>query len=331
VIGGDVVPGSRAWLAGVAAWCAVVLPWGLAFLWRVGLETACGTFRREVLERYFAEDAPHGAPAWYYLGVVAIGFFPWAATLVLGVARAWKRRRDPAARTAAYAAAGLVVGLAFFTIGRGKLPSYVLPLAPLAAIVVAWEIGQEIADPPGRRRGQFLAATSLGIVALALALEAIGGVGNEFHAAVAAGAVVLGTGTAAAFVGIRRRRAREVHLAVAASALLFTAVAAALAFPVVGAGRSTASLIREVPELRSGRPVIAFEKQLPSLCFYLDTVPEWRGVAQVAERISKGDRPLVVVHQKDLSLLPPDARDAMRGVGSSGRYLVFEPRVSGPQ
>jgi hypothetical protein len=47
-------------------------------------------------------------------------------------------------------------------------------------------------------------------------------------------------------------------------------------------------------------------------------------VAEVAERMVKPDRPLLVVDRVDLPLLPREAREKMRAVGSSGRYRVFE-------
>jgi 4-amino-4-deoxy-L-arabinose transferase-like glycosyltransferase len=326
-VGAEVLPRTRAWLLGGAAWCVVVLPWGLAFIRRLGLATAAGTLRHEALERYFAEDTPHGAPFWFYLAVAAAGFFPWAATLTLGAARALGRRRDPGARTAAYASAGLIAGLVFFSIGRGKLPSYVLPLAPLAAVVVAWEIGQEIAEPRNRRVGPFLAAASAGIGALALGAVAAAGIRPEFRVAIVAGAAILGAEAVASVAGLARGRPREVHAAVAAAGLLFVAVSAATAFPVVGRERSAAALTTAVPILRSGRTVVTVEKQIPSLCFYLDAVPEWRGAAEVADRVLRPDRPLLVVDQVDLPLLPPEARERMDEVGRSGRYRVYAPRA----
>ena len=325
-VGGEVVPPVRAWLLGAAAWCAVVLPWGLAFVRRVGIADTAGLIRREALERYFSDDTLHGKPFWFYLAVGAVGLFPWGATLVLGVVRALRKRRDPAARTAAYAAAGLVVCLAFFSIGRGKLPSYVLPLAPLAAIVIAWEIGQETAAARGRRAGPLLAAASLAIGAAALAGAALTGVRPEFRAAIATGSAILGAGALAAIAGLARGRPREVHAAVAAAGLAFATVCSAIALPVLGRERSAAGLVRDVPALSSGRPVVTFEKHLPTLTFYLDRVLEWRGVAEVAERVARPDHLLLVVDQEDLPLLPPETRGMIEEVGHSGRYRVFAPK-----
>lgn len=326
----DVLPGWRACLLGAAAWCAAVLPWGLAFVQRLGAGTVQESLRREVLERYFAEGAHHAAAPWYYLAVAAVGFFPWAATLVIGSVRALGRRRDPAARTAAFAAAGWLAGLVFFSIGRGKLPSYVLPLAPLAAVVVAWEIGQEIADPRGRRRGQLLAAGTLAFGTAALGLAAIAGLRPEFRGAIAAGAVILAAGTVGAVAGLVRGRPREVHAAVAVAGLLFSAVCSATAFPTLGRERSAATLCREVAVLSSGRPLVTVEKQVPSLCFYLDRAPEWIGADMVAERASRSDRPVLVIDQVDLPRLPAGALTIIEEVGRAGRYRVFVPRTPSP-
>jgi hypothetical protein len=66
---------------------------------------------------------------------------------------------------------------------------------------------------------------------------------------------------------------------------------------------------------------------VPSLCFYLDTIPEWRGAAEVADRVLRPDRPLVVVDRVDLRLLPPEALERLEEVGRSGRYRVYAPRT----
>jgi len=328
-VGAVVVPPVRAWALGALAWCAVVLPWGLAFVRRVGAAGTAGLIRREALERYFSEGTVHGRPFWFYLLVVAVGFYPWGATLVAGVVRALSRRRDPAARTAAYAAAGLVASLLFFSIGRGKLPSYALPLAPLAAIVIAWEIGQESARERGWRTGPVLAAASLAAGAVALAVAAARGVAADYRPAMLAGAAILGLGAVSAAVGLARGRPRDALAAVAAAGIAFAAVGSAMAFPVLGRERSAAGLVRDVPELASGRPVVTFEKHLPSLTFYLDRPLEWRGAADVAERLSSPDRPLLVVDRSDLPLLPPEVRATLEEAGRSGRYVVLVSRTGG--
>ena len=152
-----------------AGWCLVVLPWGVAFIRRVGVDAVLSTLRVEAAERYF-DGTVHVEPAWFYAPVMLVGFLPWAAPLVVAIGRVVAGYRDPATRMPRYAAAGLLVGLLFFSMGQGKLPSYILPLAPLAALLVAWELGQELRRPGARILGSSLLAATLGAFAVAFGI-----------------------------------------------------------------------------------------------------------------------------------------------------------------
>lgn len=329
--GRDPLPSARAAAAGALAWCAVVLPWGLAFASRLGWDTAAELARTELLHRYFEESAQHAEPAWYYLLVAAVGLAPWAATLAIGAGRALVRRRDPSARTAAYAAAAFLAGLAFLSIGRGKLPSYILPLAPLAAVVVAWEIGVEIEERGRRRLAPAAMAVSLAVAAAVLLavprFVARPGVG----VVAGGGSAIFGAAAVAAAFGAARGRVRLVHGAGAAAGIVFACVAVAGIFPVLGRERSAYVLVEGTPELHEGRPVVVVEKRIPSLCFYLDRVPEWVGTADLGAALARRDRPLFVVDAIDLPGIPAAVRDGLREVAQRGRYRVLEPRLDAPR
>src|SRR5678816_4129261 len=95
-------------------------------------------------------------------------------------------------------------------------------------------------------------------------------------------------------------------------------------FPSVAEERSCRRLVEEVRALRSDRPVVRVDVRAPSLTFYLDRVPELIDVGQVPERLSRGDRPLLLVTEKD--------RRAVEGLGvplrmlrKVGRWYVYAP------
>ena len=119
--GREILPRLRTTAQALAGWCLIVLPWGLSFLRRVGATEVLATLRVETAERYFA-GTTHVEPAWFYLPIVVVGFLPWAAPLFVALGRLVVGYRDPATRTARYAAAGLVLGLVFFSFGKSKLP-----------------------------------------------------------------------------------------------------------------------------------------------------------------------------------------------------------------
>jgi hypothetical protein len=83
-----------------------------------------------------------GGTVLFYVPVLLVGFFPWSAFLPGAVAGALRGARARARESRAGAAAvlgatWLLAGLALFSLVQTRLPHYVLPLLPFAALVVA--------------------------------------------------------------------------------------------------------------------------------------------------------------------------------------------------
>jgi 4-amino-4-deoxy-L-arabinose transferase-like glycosyltransferase len=296
----------------------------LVFLRRVGGDATLGTLGHEVLSRFF-EGTDHTEPAWYYAGVMLVGFVPWIAPLCAGMVRILGNRRDPASRTGLYAGAGLLVGLLFFSLSRGKLPNYILPLAPLVAIVVTWELGREL-DAPGERRlgPALLSGTLAGFGILLVFLW-----GMDLPPAARTTAMVGAIGYLGGFLcsipGVLSHRPRWVYGWAGASSATFLLTAALLFHPAHAEGRSARPLLEAVPRLNSGRPVVVVEMELPSLTYYLDRVPEKIHAGAVQKRIDRGDGPLLILDLADLPLLGSTANRRLVEVGAHGKYRVYEP------
>lgn len=319
----DVLPSWRGLFQGVAGIAIVVLPWGLALVRRIGLDQVVQLLRTEALERYFAGTF-HIRPPWFYLPVLLVGCSPWIVPLVLGLVRAIRMRRDPAARTALYAGAGFVGGLIFFSLGRGKLPNYLLPLMPLAALVVAWEFGQQLRRTGRLFAGPALLAATPGVIGLALFALSRSGLDGLSGRVALAGAAIHATGFLACLPALARRRPREVFGLVAGTAAIFLAVAMTLLPAELARERSAARLIEVVPELRSSRPLVVVEMKVPSLSWYLDRSPEYLGHDELLERLDGTDDPLFVFADVDLPDVPAGALGRLRELGRQAKFVVFE-------
>lgn len=131
--------------AGVGVFLVIAVPWYLAveaqnrgFLWYTVVDNHILNFARQ---RVFPdEDVPLSPQE--FLGVTAIGFFPWSLMLPWALARVFRRPWDTVeARVWLLLGLWSVLVLSFFTLSPFKLPHYALPAFPAMALLVArlWE------------------------------------------------------------------------------------------------------------------------------------------------------------------------------------------------
>ncbi|QXI25749.1 lipid IV(A) 4-amino-4-deoxy-L-arabinosyltransferase [Pseudomonas vanderleydeniana] len=119
-------------LVAVLVAALVSLPWVIAVhlqepdYWRF-------FFWHEHIRRFAAEDAQHTRPWWFYLPLIVVSSLPWALLLPITLKDAWKGKGQ---RITAFLLLWLFLPLAFFSLSRGKLPTYIMPcLMPLALLM----------------------------------------------------------------------------------------------------------------------------------------------------------------------------------------------------
>lgn len=138
----EVLREMRVFLGGLLV-VAIALPWYILVIWRNGDAYINSFFGYHNLERFTGVVNNHSAPWYFYFLVVLLGFAPWSIYLPSAIARLqfWQRshwRSSPRSTHLGLFALFWFVGIfGFFTIAVTKLPSYVLPLMPAAAILVA--------------------------------------------------------------------------------------------------------------------------------------------------------------------------------------------------
>lgn len=129
-----VVRGRRLTL--IAAAAMIAAPWFLLCWLANGNAFWDDFFWKQHVARFFTPSLEHVQPFWYYIPVFLAGLFPW--TPLAGLLARRPIYNDIRVR---FLGAWLLYGLIFFSIARNKLPGYLLPLLPAAAILLAlaWE------------------------------------------------------------------------------------------------------------------------------------------------------------------------------------------------
>ena len=153
-------------VAGTLVFVFLAAPWYAAMLWIHGSRYTASA-QADTVGRFFSIIGGHGGTVVFYLPVLFFGFFPWSAFLPVALYQAlkeWREFRGPSeapARSSTapawrmggahelefFAALWLIAGFVFFSLSATRLPHYIGPLYPAAAILVASYWRRAITEP----------------------------------------------------------------------------------------------------------------------------------------------------------------------------------------
>jgi 4-amino-4-deoxy-L-arabinose transferase-like glycosyltransferase len=135
---------------------AVGAPWYILCWIRNGQVFWNEFFWKHHIARFFSTQLEHVQPIWFYVPVLLAGLFPWTPLFaLLGQRKTWD---DPRIRSLGW---WVLIGFLFFSISKGKLPGYLLPLIPAIAILLAVALNQ------AKARSWWLATCALLLTLLA--------------------------------------------------------------------------------------------------------------------------------------------------------------------
>jgi 4-amino-4-deoxy-L-arabinose transferase-like glycosyltransferase len=142
-------------IGGGLLFLAVSVPWYAGMYLLHGVEFGNTFLVQYNLGRFVTPEHVH-QPYLYYVPILLLGFLPWGFFLPVALYRTARRWRDS---NVLFLLVWFCFVLLFFTAAESKLPSYILPLFPAAAMLLsyAWE------EAGGGKRDRPFLFSSLGV------------------------------------------------------------------------------------------------------------------------------------------------------------------------
>jgi 4-amino-4-deoxy-L-arabinose transferase-like glycosyltransferase len=121
----------------------VAATWYGPVIWKHGWPFINQFFVQHHFARFLTDKYHHPAPAYYYLLIFIALTLPWSAFVIAGMVNAGKRlwprddvlRTDPRNKFRVFTIAWVLLPLIFFSLSSSKLPGYILPVFPAAALI----------------------------------------------------------------------------------------------------------------------------------------------------------------------------------------------------
>jgi 4-amino-4-deoxy-L-arabinose transferase-like glycosyltransferase len=314
---------------GVLLVAAITAPW---FLMMDARDP--GYLRYFLIEQNFGQylSSPrHPEPFYTYIPVLALGLAPWSAFLPAAL---WRLLRRPAALDPArlFFLVWLGFVFVFFSAASSKLPTYILPLFPAAALLLGdlwsplWKRGSRVA-PPRWLIGSYVGLAVVVILAVVVGLKTA--VDHPFfepdtHTQVLIAAVVpIAAALGAAGFLLWRRRYRILFGVTASAIVLILLLATAVLARNVDGYRSTKMIALEIDTLLApGEKIVSYKRLLDSALFYTDRRMTVLKRFDELERSLEEGKLCIVADRRKREL--EELRDRTRVVYRFGNKLILQ-------
>jgi 4-amino-4-deoxy-L-arabinose transferase-like glycosyltransferase len=98
-------------------------------------------FIHEHFERFLTTEHRRTGAWWFFLPMLAIGLLPWTGVFLWGLRRSWNEPVAPGSFAwMRFCLIWCAFVLVFFSVSGSKLPSYILPIFPAAALVLGVQL-----------------------------------------------------------------------------------------------------------------------------------------------------------------------------------------------
>ncbi len=357
-------------LTGTALTILIALPWYATMWWLHGAEYAASA-QANTVGRFLNPMEGHSFGLLFYIPVLLLGFFPWSGWLLFAwydAYRSWraahKTDAPPASAPALsstdklewFTAAWIFGTFVFFTLSSTRLPHYIGPLFPAAAILTALYWSRCMAEPATRGARAavhvvmwlgFLLAGAFASLPWIYDTKIAGKLVKEFPLAtqlsmgsgpyIAATILLIGMGLVGAF-GLSETRRRAALWAAGGS--LAGVVLVLMLFILPAVNRYFISPPQELAyaagvNLEPGEQLIVYASTRPSMAFYARRKVLFVGKGEeekMRAALSQPGRTMILLPESFVEKLPGDVKSYQPILKRYGYLLLAsEPMVNIPE
>ena len=308
------------------AMLAVAAPWYTAVSLRTNGEWLSGFFFIHNVGRFVAPMERHGGSVLLHPLALLVGFFPWSCFLPLAIVvtvwRVWKRADSPVSRHAlSLALAWIAVWVGGFSLSATKLPNYVLPAYPGAALLVA-AAGVAAAQRGVWAHPVWMAAGTVSLAFGGVITAAAVIVAERFGLTDAAPAALVGLVPiiGAACLWHRRHEPLRAIAVLTVTGLVYTGLAVGPAAARIAGANALPALVQEAHRHAGGHARLGtFTQITPNVVYYANGhVTAWQEPQrdECIQFLASGPDAVVLVREDDFASL---SAGLPTGVGVIGR------------
>ena len=293
----------------ILAMLAVAAPWYVAVGLRTNGAWPAGFFLIHNVGRFAAPMENHSGGIFFHLLAMLVGFYPWSCFLPFSIVVAtWRATRTdtpaPERRGLGLGLLWLSVWVGAFSLAATKLPNYVLPAYPAAALIVA-ATATRLVDRGSVAMPRWLAAGLGWVVFGGIATTATILIASRHGLEGVTSAALVGLvpilGAAACWWGARSGRFDPLAAMVGLS-LVYTGLAVGPAAARIASANALPRLVEQAHRHAGGTARLStYGQNTPNVVYYArGHVNEWRPEQSdraLADLASGGDRVLLVTEE----------------------------------
>lgn len=290
---------------GVIIVLAVAAPWYILVALRNDDYTGYFFIQQNLLNFVSQAKARHPEPFYFYIPVIMGGMFPWSFFLPVAVVVLLRRWRKGMSGATLYLVAWFTVVILFFSVARSKLPTYILPAMPAAALIIGRLWHERMLGHPDIRPRAFMIVLALLPVLVMGAVPALFWIYPQLeptqHFGISLQLLTMAlSGLALVFAAAwwwgLYRRWRVAFGILAVSMVLGIHLFLTVFVPYIEPYRTTKVLAREIDrKLPPGQPIVFFRGVEDTAVFYTRRLGYSIGIEKDLFRLLKKKRPVYCI------------------------------------